>query len=88
MLYDIPYRTGVRIERETLRRIVRHPNIQAIKDCAGDAETTMALIADGQVQVLAGEDTQIFNTLCLGAQVPSPLRRTFEPTSTCACISE
>ncbi|HEY1029588.1 MAG TPA: 4-hydroxy-tetrahydrodipicolinate synthase [Pseudomonas sp.] len=66
VLYDIPYRTGVRIERETLRRIVRHPNIQAIKDCAGDAETTMALIADGQVQVLAGEDTQIFNTLCLG----------------------
>ncbi|WP_296271682.1 4-hydroxy-tetrahydrodipicolinate synthase [Pseudomonas sp. UBA6323] len=66
VLYDIPYRTGVRIERETLRRIVRHPNIQAIKDCAGDAETTMALIADGQVQVLAGEDVQIFNTLCLG----------------------
>lgn len=66
VLYDIPYRTGVRIERETLRRIVRHPNIQAIKDCAGDAETTMALIADGQVQVLAGEDTQIFNTMCLG----------------------
>lgn len=66
VLYDIPYRTGIRIERDTLRRIVSHPNIQAIKDCAGDAETTMALIVDGQVQVLAGEDTQIFNTLCLG----------------------
>lgn len=66
VLYDIPYRTGIRIERDTLRRIVSHPNIQAIKDCAGDAETTMALIAEGQVQVLAGEDTQIFNTLCLG----------------------
>ena len=66
VLYDIPYRTGIRIERDTLRRIVSHPSIQAIKDCAGDAETTMALIAEGQVQVLAGEDTQIFNTLCLG----------------------
>ncbi|QTS85348.1 4-hydroxy-tetrahydrodipicolinate synthase [Ectopseudomonas khazarica] len=66
VLYDIPYRTGVRIERDTLRRIVRHTNIAAIKDCAGDAETTMALIADAQVQVLAGEDTQIFSTLCLG----------------------
>lgn len=66
VLYDIPYRTGVRIERETLRRIVRHPNIRAIKDCAGDSETTMTLIADGQVQVLSGEDTQIFSTLCLG----------------------
>lgn len=66
VLYDIPYRTGVRIERETLRRIVRHPRIAAIKDCSGDAETTMALIADGQVEVLAGEDVQIFNNLCLG----------------------
>lgn len=66
VLYDIPYRTGVRIERETLRRIVRHPRIAAIKDCGGDSETTMALIADGHVEVLAGEDTQIFTHLCLG----------------------
>lgn len=66
VLYDIPYRTGVRIERETLRRIVRHPNIVAIKDCAGDVETTLALITDGQVQVLTGEDLQIFTNLCLG----------------------
>jgi len=66
VLYDIPYRTGVRIERETLRRIVRHPRIAAVKDCGGDAETTMALIADGEVEVLAGEDLQIFNNLCLG----------------------
>lgn len=66
VLYDIPYRTGVRIERETLRRIVRHPNIAAIKDCAGDVETTLALIADGEVDVLTGEDLQIFTNLCLG----------------------
>lgn len=66
VLYDIPYRTGVRIERETLRRIVRHPRIAAVKDCSGDAETTMALIADGHVEVLAGEDLQIFANLCLG----------------------
>ncbi|WP_152225324.1 4-hydroxy-tetrahydrodipicolinate synthase [Pseudomonas sp. SCB32] len=66
VLYDIPYRTGVRIERETLRRIVRHPRIAAIKDCGGDLETTLALIADGEVEVLTGEDLQIFNNLCLG----------------------
>ncbi|MEL7941396.1 4-hydroxy-tetrahydrodipicolinate synthase [Pseudomonas delhiensis] len=66
VLYDIPYRTGVRIERETLRRIVRHPRIAAVKDCGGDLETTLALIADGNVEVLAGEDLQIFANLCLG----------------------
>ncbi|MDD0841330.1 4-hydroxy-tetrahydrodipicolinate synthase [Pseudomonas sp. Gutcm_11s] len=67
VLYDIPYRTGVRIERETLRRIVRHPRIRAIKDCGGDPEATMALIADGNVAVLSGEDLQMFGSQCLGA---------------------
>lgn len=66
VLYDIPYRTGVRIERETLRRIVRHPRIAAVKDCGGDLETTTALIADGHAEILTGEDLQIFNNLCLG----------------------
>ncbi|MFK5733010.1 4-hydroxy-tetrahydrodipicolinate synthase [Pseudomonas urmiensis] len=66
IVYDIPYRTGARIARETLRKIVRHPQIAAVKDCGGDMETTMALIQDGAVQVLAGEDSQLFNSLCLG----------------------
>ncbi|MBC3495717.1 4-hydroxy-tetrahydrodipicolinate synthase [Pseudomonas sp. SWRI100] len=66
VLYDIPYRTGVRIERETLRRIVHHPRIAAVEDCSGDIETTMALIADGNAEILTGEDIQIFNNLALG----------------------
>ncbi|MEN5139294.1 4-hydroxy-tetrahydrodipicolinate synthase [Pseudomonas juntendi] len=66
VLYDIPYRTGVRIERETIRRIVRHPKIAAVKDCSGHVETTMALIADGNAEILTGEDIQIFTNLALG----------------------
>ncbi|WNW10563.1 4-hydroxy-tetrahydrodipicolinate synthase [Pseudomonas sp. DTU_2021_1001937_2_SI_NGA_ILE_001] len=66
VLYDIPYRTGVRFERETLRHIVRHPRIAAVKDCGGDLETTTALIYDGHAEILTGEDLQIFNNLCLG----------------------
>jgi len=66
VVYDIPYRTGVRIERETLRRIVRHPMIKAVKDCSGDIETTLALINDGNAEILTGEDIQIFTNLALG----------------------
>lgn len=68
ILYDIPYRTGVRIELDTLRQLARHPNLVAIKDCGGNPETTQALIADGELDVLTGEDGQIFNTLCLGGR--------------------
>ncbi|WP_206998006.1 4-hydroxy-tetrahydrodipicolinate synthase [Trinickia mobilis] len=66
VLYDIPYRTGVRLELDTLFALAAHPRIQAIKDCAGSAETTLALILDGRLQVLAGEDSNIFHTLCMG----------------------
>ncbi|WP_438870375.1 4-hydroxy-tetrahydrodipicolinate synthase [Pseudomonas sp. L1(2025)] len=67
VLYDIPYRTGVTFEQATLLNIVKHPRIAAIKDCGGNLATTLALIASGQVDVLCGEDIQIFNALCLGA---------------------
>ncbi|MEV8456623.1 4-hydroxy-tetrahydrodipicolinate synthase [Streptomyces sp. NPDC052095] len=36
MLYDIPGRTGTRIEPETLLRLAGHPRVVAVKDCAYD----------------------------------------------------
>jgi 4-hydroxy-tetrahydrodipicolinate synthase len=66
VLYDIPYRTGVQIALQTLLTLAAHPQIQAVKDCAGSAATTQALIADGRLQVLAGEDGNIFSSLCMG----------------------
>lgn len=44
----------------------RHPRIEAIKDCGGNTAKTQALIADGRLQVLTGEDAQIFHALALG----------------------
>lgn len=67
ILYDIPYRTGVTFEQATLLNIVKHTRIVAIKDCGGNLATTLALLASGDVEVLCGEDLQIFNALCLGA---------------------
>jgi 4-hydroxy-tetrahydrodipicolinate synthase len=66
VLYDIPYRTGVKIELPTLLTLAEHPNIQALKDCGGNLQTTQTLIADGRLAVLAGEDHNIFPTLALG----------------------
>ncbi|MGE8617764.1 MAG: 4-hydroxy-tetrahydrodipicolinate synthase [Achromobacter spanius] len=66
MLYDIPYRTGTTLETSTLLSLAAHPNIAAIKDCGGSLDKTLALIADGQMNVLAGEDLQTLSVLCLG----------------------
>ncbi len=66
IVYNIPYRTGVGIELDTMRAIARHERVVAVKDCGGDLGLTMNLIADASLQVLAGEDQQILSTLCLG----------------------
>ena len=64
--YDIPARTGVRIELATLLALAAHPNIVALKDCGGRVEQTEAVIADGRLQVLCGNDNEWFSTRCLG----------------------
>jgi 4-hydroxy-tetrahydrodipicolinate synthase len=66
IVYDIPYRTGVEVTLETLLSLASHPKICAVKDCGGDAAKTAALIADGRLQVLCGEDTNIFSTVIQG----------------------
>ncbi|CAB3891469.1 4-hydroxy-tetrahydrodipicolinate synthase [Achromobacter animicus] len=67
VLYDIPYRTGTTLETPTLLALAAHPNISAIKDCGGSLDKTVALISDGQMNVLAGEDLQSLSAMCLGA---------------------
>jgi len=66
LLYDIPYRAGVAIELPTILALAAHENIVGIKDCGGSAAKTQAVIEDGRLAVLAGEDAQVFSSLCLG----------------------
>lgn len=68
ILYDIPYRTGIAFEQATLLNIVAHERIVAIKNCGGNQANTLALLTSGKIDVLCGEDNQIFSALCLGAK--------------------
>jgi len=66
IVYNIPYRTGISIDAATIIDLAGHERIVAVKDCGGNMGATMDLIRHGGLQVLAGEDEQIFTTLCLG----------------------
>lgn len=67
IVYDIPQRTGVQLELRTLLELAAHERIVAVKDCGGSLDKTLALIADGRLQVLCGEDLEMFGSLCAGA---------------------
>jgi 4-hydroxy-tetrahydrodipicolinate synthase len=51
---------------DTILSLAAHANITGLKDCGGDLDKTQAIIADGRLQVLAGDDAQVFHNLCLG----------------------
>ncbi|WP_321871579.1 4-hydroxy-tetrahydrodipicolinate synthase [Paraburkholderia tropica] len=67
ILYDIPARTGVSLELATMLELAAHDRIVAVKDCGGSLDKTCALILDRRLQVLCGEDIEIFSALCAGA---------------------
>ncbi|MEA3215095.1 MAG: 4-hydroxy-tetrahydrodipicolinate synthase [Acidimicrobiia bacterium] len=70
MLYDIPVRTGRKIEFDTLLELAETvPNIVALKDAAGNPAETAKLIAKapGDFEVYSGDDSLTLPLLSVGA---------------------
>ncbi|MDO9283821.1 MAG: dihydrodipicolinate synthase family protein, partial [Aquabacterium sp.] len=65
--YDIPARTGVRLQPATLRALADHPNIRALKDCSADRASAEAVLDDGRLALLGGNDDELFDQLARGA---------------------
>jgi 4-hydroxy-tetrahydrodipicolinate synthase len=67
MLYDIPGRTGTRIEPDTLVRLAGHPRIVAVKDCAYDLLGTQKVLSRTGLAYYAGCDEQVLALYAVGA---------------------
>ena len=67
MLYDIPGRTGMALETNTIVRLSEHPRIVAIKDAKGDFQATSWVRARSDIAVYSGDDAATLPLLALGA---------------------
>ncbi|MCZ2807616.1 4-hydroxy-tetrahydrodipicolinate synthase [Modestobacter sp. VKM Ac-2983] len=67
MLYDIPPRSVVPIEVDTLVRAAEHPNIVAVKDAKGDFGALMQTLARTDLAYYSGEDMLNLPLLSVGA---------------------
>jgi len=56
VLYDIPGRTGTRIEPDTMIRLAEHPRIVAVKDCSYDFLGAQKVLARTELAYYAGCD--------------------------------
>jgi 4-hydroxy-tetrahydrodipicolinate synthase len=68
VVYNIPGRTGTRIEHDTLLRLAEVDNIVAVKDSTGDLDGVATLIAEAppDFEVYCGDDWAAFLYQCLG----------------------
>lgn len=69
LVYNIPYRTGVNLQNDTLLRLAEQRNIVGVKDCCADHAQTEDLInrKPPGFSVLAGDDASLARSLRAGA---------------------
>ena len=67
MMYDIPGRTGMAIEPDTLCRLAEHKKIVALKDAKGDVASTSWVIKRSGIPVYSGDDILNLPLLSVGA---------------------
>jgi 4-hydroxy-tetrahydrodipicolinate synthase len=67
LIYNIPYRTSVNVELETVQALAKDSRIVGIKECGGGMDRMLRLIHETPLQILSGDDHQNFMALCLGA---------------------
>src|SRR6195952_5174789 len=67
MLYDIPARSVVAIEPETLLRLAEHPRITAVKDAKGDLYAGSQVMANSDLAFYSGDDPLTLPWMSIGA---------------------
>ena len=67
ILYDIPGRTGVPINYETIIRVAKHPNILGIKDAKGDFAQVSRVLNETDLLYFSGDDANVLPHLSIGA---------------------
>ncbi|OBJ49885.1 dihydrodipicolinate synthase family protein, partial [Mycobacterium sp. 1423905.2] len=67
ILYDIPPRSVVPIEPDTLRALAAHPNIVGVKDAKADLHSAGQVMADTGLAYYSGDDALNLPWLAMGA---------------------
>ena len=67
MMYDIPGRTGIEIESDTIVALAEHPRIAALKDAKGNVAATSWVIKRSGIPVYSGDDILNLPLLSVGA---------------------
>ena len=68
ILYNVPSRTGCKIELATYKELAKHPNIVAAKEASGDIGLVAKIAAETDLDIYSGNDDQTVPIMSLGGK--------------------
>lgn len=68
ILYNVPSRTGCKIEINTYKELSKHKNIVAAKEACGDISLVAQLAAETDLDIYSGNDDQVVPIMALGGK--------------------
>jgi 4-hydroxy-tetrahydrodipicolinate synthase len=68
ILYEVPHRTGVKLELDTIRAILELEGVIGMKDSTPNTQVVSELAGMGSKPILCGEDSLLYNALQSGAK--------------------
>lgn len=68
ILYNVPSRTGCKIEISTYKELSKHKNIAAAKEACGDISFAAELAAQTDLDIYSGNDDQVVPIMSLGGK--------------------
>ncbi|PZS18147.1 MAG: 4-hydroxy-tetrahydrodipicolinate synthase, partial [Pseudonocardiales bacterium] len=86
VLYDIPGRSGVAIQTETMLELAAHDRIVAVKDAKGDLVGSSRVLADTELAYYSGDDAMTLPLLSVGGVGVIGTSTHFSGTATLAMI--
>lgn len=88
ILYNVPSRTGLHMDAETIAQLAIHPGIVGIKEASGDLSLAADIIArtDSTLPIYCGNDDLILPMMAMGASGAISVVANILPTQTRAIV--
>ncbi len=67
VLYNVPSRTGIKLEPETIAELNKFPNIVCIKEACGSVDQVSQILSLCDITVLSGDDSLTLPMMSVGA---------------------
>ena len=67
MLYNVPSRTGTKIEPETICKLQQIPNVVSVKEACGSVDQVSQILSLCDINVMSGDDSLTLPMMAVGA---------------------